>query len=58
MGNSKKFKQILKNFLENLKKPTIIVAVGVFHVSMENFLKVINASYSLFTLMMSINNFK
>lgn len=54
-NQSKNFKMGMKIFMENCKKPMKISTMGVFELSLENFLRVVNTSYSLFAVLKKIN---
>jgi 7tm Odorant receptor len=53
---SKKFKAAMKLFMENSKKPLKISAFGMFHINLENFLRIINSAYSLYAVLKKINS--
>jgi hypothetical protein len=45
------FKTSLKIFLENSKKPVKVAVMKVFHVSLANFLFVVNSAYSIYAVL-------
>lgn len=53
---SKEFKQAMKIFMENTKKPMKVSGLGIFEVNLENFLKVVNAAYSLYAVLENFKN--
>jgi hypothetical protein len=56
MNESRDFKKNLKVFFENSKKPLKIVVLKIFHLNLENFVKIINSAYSLFAVLRGIND--
>jgi 7tm Odorant receptor len=52
---SKKFKTAMKLFMENSKKPLRIAAFEIFHVNLENFLRIMNSAYSLYVVLKNIS---
>lgn len=52
---SMEFKIAMKIFMENTKRPMKLSAFGVFELTMENFLKIINSAYSLFAVLKNVN---
>ena len=54
-NESKEFKMAMTIFMENIKKPLKISAFGIFHVDLENFMTIMNSSYSLYAV---FNNLK
>jgi hypothetical protein len=51
---SKKFKSSLMIFKERLKQPLQVTAFGVFQISLQTFLSVINMTYTLFTALRTL----
>lgn len=49
-GESKEFKTAMIIFMENAKKSKKISAFGIFELSLENFLKIVNSAYSLYAV--------
>lgn len=56
INESEDFKMLMKIFLENSKRPIRVSAFGVFNVTLDNFLKIINLAYSLFAVMRSVGS--
>lgn len=56
INESEDFKMLMKIFLENSKRPIRLSAFGVFNVTLDNFLKIINLAYSLFAVMRSVGS--
>jgi hypothetical protein len=51
---NKKFKSSLMIFKERLKQPLQVTAFGVFQISLQTFLSIINMAYSLFTALRAL----
>lgn len=54
MDQSKEFKTAMKMLMENAKKPAKISVFGIFDVSLENFLKIMNSTFSLYAGLKSL----
>lgn len=55
-NESKEFKIAMWIFMENGKRSMKISAFGVFELTLENFLKIINSTCSLYAVMKSVND--
>jgi odorant receptor len=53
---TQRYKNSMLILMENLKKDMKINAFGVFDVSLDNFLKIVNSAYSLFALLKKLNS--
>jgi 7tm Odorant receptor len=53
---SKEFKKTMVIFMENTKKSIKVSAFGVFELSLENFLKIINSAYSLYAVFKTLKS--
>lgn len=58
MDKPKDFKCAMKIFMENAKKPMKLTAFGIFELTLESFLKIINSAYSLFAVLKNVNRTK
>jgi hypothetical protein len=52
---SKKFKHLMKVFMEGTKRDIKIMAFGVFELNLKNFTAVVNSAYTLYALIKNIN---
>lgn len=56
INKSDAFKKAMKIFMENAKRPLKLSSFGVFDLTLDNFLKVINSTYSLYAVMKNVAN--
>ncbi|CAD7090656.1 unnamed protein product [Hermetia illucens] len=50
------YKRLMFQFLERLKKPMVVSAGGYFPINLNTFMSVIQSAYSLFALIMNLDN--
>lgn len=50
-GESKEFKMAMRIFMENAKKTVKISAFGIFDLSLENFVRIMNSTYTLYAVL-------
>lgn len=55
INQSKEFKIVMKIFMENLKNPVKISAFGVFDLSLQTFLKIVNSTYTYYAVLRNVN---
>lgn len=55
MNESREFRMAMKIFMENAKIPIKLSAVGIFQLSLDNFLKIINSAYSLYAVLKNVD---
>lgn len=55
-GESKEFKMAMLIFMENAKKAVKISAFGIFDLSLENFVRIINWAYSLYAILVNFRD--
>lgn len=51
---SKRFRTTLLVFFENTKRPLKLSAFGVFELTLDTFLRIINSAYSLFAVLKNV----
>jgi len=50
INRPRKFKIVMKTFMENAKKPLQVQSFGLVRVNLDNFKNICNATYSLFAV--------